>query len=85
MQDVKLRVALENMRYKACTPDDIDFSKSRIAGKGLDDPKFAQKRFRNISVSPQEINKGTSLMSWVLNDLLLKMARHQQLSILSTD
>ena len=76
MQDVKLRVALENMRYKACTLDDIDVSKSRIAGKGPDDPKLAQKRFRNILVSPREINKGTSLMSWVLNDLLLKMARH---------
>src|SRR6267154_4324685 len=50
VQDVKLRVALENMRYKACTPDDIDFLRSRIAGKGPDDLKLAQKRFRNISV-----------------------------------
>ncbi|EAU83563.2 hypothetical protein CC1G_04819 [Coprinopsis cinerea okayama7 len=30
--DVRFRRALENLRYKACTEDDINFLKSRIAG-----------------------------------------------------
>jgi hypothetical protein len=29
--DAKLRTALENMRFGACTPDDIDFLRTRIA------------------------------------------------------
>jgi hypothetical protein len=41
-------VALDNMRYKACTPYDIEFLKSRVAGKGPNDPKLAQQRFRNV-------------------------------------
>jgi hypothetical protein len=49
-EDAKLRTALENMRYKACTPQDIAFLRSQIAGRGPNDPKLAQKRFRNISV-----------------------------------
>ena len=49
-EDAKLRTALESMRYKACTPQDIAFLHSRIAGRGPNDPKLAQKRFRNISV-----------------------------------
>jgi len=49
-EDAKLRTALENMRYKSCTPDDISFLRTRIAGRGPNDPKLAQKRFRNVSV-----------------------------------
>ena len=49
-EDTKLRTALENMKYKYCTPEDITFLRTRIAGKGPDDPKLDQKRFRNISV-----------------------------------
>ena len=49
-EDASLRIALENMRYKSCTPDDIKFLHSRIAGRGPNDPKLAQKRFRNVSV-----------------------------------
>jgi PIF1-like helicase len=49
-KDSKFRKALENMRYKACTHDDIQFLQSRIAGKCPNDPKLAQKRFRNVSV-----------------------------------
>jgi hypothetical protein len=49
-EDAKLRKALENMRYKACTSEDIVFLRSRIAGRGPNDPKLAQKRFRNVSV-----------------------------------
>jgi hypothetical protein len=49
-EDAKLRTALENMRYKSCTPEDIAFIRTRIAGKGPGDPKLAQKRFRNVSI-----------------------------------
>jgi hypothetical protein len=49
-EDVHLRLALENMRYKACTPNDIAFLHTCVAGKGPNDPKLAQKKFRNISV-----------------------------------
>jgi len=49
-QDSKLRTALENMRYRSCTTEDIAFLKSRIAGKGPNKPKLAQKRFRNVSI-----------------------------------
>ena len=45
-----LRAALENMRYKSCTPQDISFLRTRIAGKGPGDPKLAQKRFQNVSI-----------------------------------
>src|SRR6202050_574134 len=48
--DTQLRTALENMRYKACTPSDIAFLRTRIAGRGPNDPKLAQKSFRNVSV-----------------------------------
>ncbi|KIM72209.1 hypothetical protein PILCRDRAFT_82085 [Piloderma croceum F 1598] len=49
-EDAKLRTALENMRYKSCTSEDIAFLRSRIAGKGPDDPKLSQKAFRNVSI-----------------------------------
>jgi hypothetical protein len=48
--DTKLWTALENMRYKSCTLQDIAFLCTRIAGKGPDDPKLAQKAFRNVSI-----------------------------------
>lgn len=49
-EDSKMRTALENMRYRACTPEDIRFLRTRIAGKGPNDPKLAWKRFRNVSI-----------------------------------
>jgi PIF1 helicase. len=49
-EDTMLRTALENMRYKSCTPQDIAFLRSRIAGSGPNDPHLAQKKFRNVSV-----------------------------------
>jgi hypothetical protein len=49
-EDTKLRTALENMRYKSCTPQDIAFLRTRIAGRGPNDPKLAQQRFRNVSI-----------------------------------
>lgn len=48
--DDKLRTALENMRYKACTDEDIAYLKTRVAGRGPDAPKLAHKDFCNVPV-----------------------------------
>lgn len=48
--DDKLRTALENMRYKACTDDDITYLKTRVAGRGPGVPRLAHKNFRNVPV-----------------------------------
>ena len=48
--DAKFRNALENMRYAQCTEEDIDFLKTRIAGKKANQPNIAQKRYRNVSI-----------------------------------
>ena len=49
-EDVKLRTALENMRYKSCTPEDIAFLRTQIAGSGEQQPKLSEKRFHNVSI-----------------------------------
>jgi Helitron helicase-like domain at N-terminus/PIF1-like helicase len=49
-EDVYLRKALSNMRYGACTAEDINFMNTRIAGKRPDQPKVASKDFRNIAI-----------------------------------
>ena len=49
VEGVKLRTALENMRYAACTPEDIMFLKSRIAGRQSDQPKLSDK---NLEMFP---------------------------------
>jgi hypothetical protein len=49
-ENAKLRTVLENMRYAACTIEDIQFLHSRIAGKRKGQPKLADKRFRNVSI-----------------------------------
>jgi hypothetical protein len=49
-EDAKLRTALENMRYAACTPEDIIFLKTRIAGRRPEQPKLSGKEFRNVSI-----------------------------------
>jgi hypothetical protein len=43
--DAKLRTTLENMRYAACTPDDIAFLKTLIAGKDEKSPSLNDPRF----------------------------------------
>ena len=48
--DAKLRTALENMRYAACTADDIEFLRSRIAGRGNSSPSLAVPHLRNVSI-----------------------------------
>jgi hypothetical protein len=50
VDDAKFRTALENMRYKACTPDDIDFLCTRVAGKEAGKPKISNKDFRNVAI-----------------------------------
>src|SRR6202035_4531747 len=49
-KDAKLRTALENMRYAACTPEDIKFLKTRIAGRRSDQPKLSNQEIRNVSI-----------------------------------
>ncbi|KAJ7697463.1 hypothetical protein B0H17DRAFT_866647, partial [Mycena rosella] len=49
-EDDKLRTALENMRYGACTPEDPDFLRTRVAGFRPEDPKLFSSDFRNVSI-----------------------------------
>jgi hypothetical protein len=49
-KDAQLRTALINMRYGKCTPDDIKFLKSLVAGKRPGQPKVAAKEFRNVAI-----------------------------------
>ena len=48
--DALLRTALVNMRYGKCTPDDIRFLKTRVAGQREEQPKVASKNFRNAAI-----------------------------------
>jgi hypothetical protein len=49
-EDAKLRQALENMRYGACTSEDIKYLESRIAGKYSHQPKLTDENLRNVSI-----------------------------------
>ena len=49
-RDAQLRTALVNMRYGKCTPDDIKFLRTLVAGRHPDQPKLAAKEFRNVAV-----------------------------------
>ncbi|KAJ7710801.1 hypothetical protein B0H17DRAFT_1155472 [Mycena rosella] len=49
IEDDKLRTALENMRFGACTKEDIAFLESRVAGFRPEDPKLGGINFRNVS------------------------------------
>jgi hypothetical protein len=48
--DALFRQALANMRYKACTPVDIVFLKSRVSSGLPDRPCVNERRFRNVSI-----------------------------------
>ncbi|KAJ6619606.1 hypothetical protein B0H10DRAFT_1946658 [Mycena sp. CBHHK59/15] len=48
--DAKLRTALENMRYGACTDDDIEFLGTRTASDRPGHPHLDIKKYRNVSV-----------------------------------
>lgn len=48
--DIDYRTALNNMRYGACTPADIDLLNSRVIGRGIDKSILQDVHFRNVSV-----------------------------------
>jgi hypothetical protein len=48
--DAKLRTALENMRYKACTPSDIAFLRTRVSSTIPGRPSICDDNFRNVSI-----------------------------------
>jgi hypothetical protein len=49
-EDGKLRTCLENMRYKACTPDDIAFLRTRTSSSVPGRPSICHEQFRNVSI-----------------------------------
>ena len=49
-EDSKFRKALENMRYGACTSDDVRFLNTLVAGRGPGRPKLSSRRFRFVSI-----------------------------------
>ncbi|EAU89804.2 hypothetical protein CC1G_09386 [Coprinopsis cinerea okayama7 len=49
-EDGKLRKALENMRFAACTAEDIEFLRTRIVGDRPGRPKLTDKEFHNVSI-----------------------------------
>jgi hypothetical protein len=50
LADEKFRTALENMRYRSCTSEDISFLETRIAGAGFERPSLAENRFHNVAI-----------------------------------
>ncbi|KAJ7696999.1 hypothetical protein B0H17DRAFT_864523, partial [Mycena rosella] len=48
--DCKLRTALENMRFGACTPADIEYLKTRTISRRPGHPTFSEARFRHVSI-----------------------------------
>ena len=48
--DVKFREALSNMRYKACTPADIAFLKTRVSSELEGRSNVKEQQFRNVSI-----------------------------------
>ncbi|KAF8811286.1 hypothetical protein BYT27DRAFT_7090077, partial [Phlegmacium glaucopus] len=66
-EDARFREALANMRYKACTPSDIAFLKTRISSELPGRASVNQKCFRNVSIitnlnsQKDEINRLGSL------------------------
>jgi len=49
-EDAKFRSALVNMRYGRCSPENIQFLRTRMAGKRPDQPNVASKNFRNVPI-----------------------------------
>ncbi|KAF8574968.1 hypothetical protein K439DRAFT_1311637, partial [Ramaria rubella] len=49
-EDGKLRRALQNMRYKACTAADISFLTTLVGGRPAKKVKLNQARFHNVSI-----------------------------------
>jgi hypothetical protein len=49
-EDDKLRTALSNMRYRACTRNDVAFLRTRIASLGTTGPRLDNADFRHVSI-----------------------------------
>jgi hypothetical protein len=49
-EDAMLRQALENMRYKACSSQDIAFLRTLVSKYGPNNSHISEKRFRNVSI-----------------------------------
>ncbi|EAU80534.2 hypothetical protein CC1G_13028 [Coprinopsis cinerea okayama7 len=75
--DMKFRMALENLRYRACTNDDIAFLKTRIpaynANISLDDPKFrvdslcqtqSNDEFQSDEVGSSKVDPRLQVILW---------------------
>src|ERR1700678_4408417 len=50
LEDTKLRTALENMRYKACTADDVNFLRSLVSSEQPGRSSACNSDFRNVSI-----------------------------------
>ena len=50
VEDARFREVLSNMRYKACTVEDIDFLRSRVSSNLPNRPSINDARFRNVSI-----------------------------------
>ena len=67
IEDAQFRESLTNMRYKACTPSDITFLKTRISSELPGRTNVNKKEFRNVSIitnlnsQKDEINRLGSL------------------------
>ena len=48
--DARLRTALENMRYKSCTPSDIAFLRTRVSSAIPGRSSICDNNFRNMSI-----------------------------------
>ena len=49
-KDQRFRTALSNMRYAACTKDDLDFLKTLLVNENENDSPLTDPRFRNVSI-----------------------------------
>lgn len=49
-EDQKFRTALENMRYRSCTTQDIAFLRTRMNGTGPGQPNVCHPDFRNVPI-----------------------------------
>ena len=49
-EDAQFREALSNMRYKACTPDDISFLRTLVSGAKRHSQSVSDQQFRDVSI-----------------------------------
>ena len=63
-EDAKLRTALENMRYKACTAEDISFLRTLVSSEQPGRMSVCSNDFRNVSIIT-----GTNLQKDEINRL----------------